>query len=87
MSSSWGWTCPHCGGPCRIRTSKQLHSDYRVAYLQCQTPVCGWSGEGEMVVTKTLSPSGMPNSQYEGRLAEHIPYVVVPKPPEDLFRS
>ncbi|OHV11176.1 hypothetical protein BH688_07570 [Kushneria phosphatilytica] len=81
------WECPHCLGPCRVRTSKTLHADYRVAYLQCQNPLCGWCGKGEYVVTETTVPSGMPNPAYQGQLAKHVPWTFKqPKPPEDMFR-
>ncbi|MCM2131438.1 ogr/Delta-like zinc finger family protein [Larsenimonas rhizosphaerae] len=81
------WVCPHCDGPCRVRTSKQMHDDYRVSYLQCQNPICGWCGKGESIITETTSPSGIPNAKYKGQLADNVPYALIPKPPEDLFRS
>lgn len=53
--------CPHCASAMRIRTSKGQHIFLRVAYLQCTSEACGWSGRAEFEITHEMSPSGIPN--------------------------
>lgn len=82
------WECFECHSRCTVRTSKQLLSDYRVTYLFCTNERCGWHGIGEYVVDETISPSGIPNPEYQRRLAEHLPYEMKPmKPPKDMFHE
>lgn len=69
------WKCPHCEESCRIRSSKQPHENYRVVYLQCMNPECGWAGKGSCEIIRTISPSGMPKAdKYQDNMAEHVPY-------------
>lgn len=86
-SSRPQWECFECHSRCVVRTSKQLLSDYRVTYLTCTREGCGWHGIGEYVVDKTISPSGIPNPEYQRRFAGHLPYELKPmmKPPVDFF--
>lgn len=80
------WKCPHCDGACRVRTSRQQHPKYRVLYMQCMNPVCGWAGQGECCITKTVSPSGSPKPErYQDDMATSVPYQYIP--PSDLFRE
>ncbi|RKR03553.1 Ogr/Delta-like zinc finger protein [Kushneria sinocarnis] len=72
--SSTDFDCRYCGDRMRIRTSKQLHPDYRKLYLECRNPDCRAKARAEFVVTATLSPSGRPNPNYQEKLAEHVPW-------------
>ncbi|WP_106418741.1 ogr/Delta-like zinc finger family protein [Salinicola tamaricis] len=85
------WRCPACHSRCRVRSSKQLLPDYRMAYLHCTFGPCGWTGQGDYVVLETVSPSGIPNPGYARRLAAHLPYraapAMAPLPSRDAERD
>lgn len=51
------WKCPHCEESCRIRGSEESHESYGVVYLQCTSPACGWTGQGNCEIIRTLTPS------------------------------
>ncbi len=56
-----GVSCPHCGSPSRIRSSRAVTPLYRQLYCQCPNVDCGFTFGCEVNVTHGISPSAKPN--------------------------
>ena len=54
-------TCPHCGSPVRIRTSRSISPLYREGIADCtNVEDCGWRGNIGVQFVSTLVPSHQP---------------------------
>lgn len=59
-------SCPHCESTMRVRSSELLSPLYRRLYLACSNKdSCGFRCTSSLELTKTLSPSLMPNPDVE----------------------
>jgi ssDNA-binding Zn-finger/Zn-ribbon topoisomerase 1 len=54
-------TCPHCGGPARIRTSRRITALTREAYVQCENIECCHVWRILISSVSTVVPSLKPN--------------------------
>lgn len=68
----WGRVCPHCKGPCRIRSSAQITPAYREVLCQCENPLCGHVWIDGIGPVRTLSPSAVPDPDIKIPLSRHV---------------
>jgi hypothetical protein len=54
-------TCPHCGEPARIRTSREISSFTREAYAQCNNIDCCHVFKVLVEAVATVSPPRNPD--------------------------
>jgi ssDNA-binding Zn-finger/Zn-ribbon topoisomerase 1 len=54
-------TCPHCGQPARIRTSREITPITREAYVQCENIECCCVFRVIVSAVATIVPSLSPN--------------------------
>lgn len=54
--------CPHCSGPAKIRSVREVSPTFREVYLDCNgEPECGWRGVASFVIERTIAQTGRPN--------------------------
>ena len=68
----WGRVCPHCGGPSKIRSSKQITPSYAEQLRWCENPLCGHVWVDAIEAVRTLSPSAVPAPDINIPLSRHI---------------
>ncbi|MDR1228648.1 MAG: ogr/Delta-like zinc finger family protein [Azoarcus sp.] len=56
-------TCPHCGKPGKIRTSRMITSITREAYVQCENIDCCHVWKVIISAVSTIVPPLIPNSE------------------------
>lgn len=56
-------TCPHCGRPAKIRTSRAITATTREAYLQCENMECCHVWKVLISAVGTIVPSMVPNPE------------------------
>lgn len=53
--------CPHCGYPCRVRTSRRITKLSQQKYCQCLNVICGFTFVMATEIIRTISPSAIPD--------------------------
>lgn len=58
MRFNYGFSCPDCGAPLRVRNSEGLAATFRVLLLQCTNEACGATFRGDATIAHRLSFGG-----------------------------
>jgi len=72
--------CPDCGEVCRMRTSQELDSLLRRAYVQCQDIECGYRGVIHIEHVSRLSATGNEKDKripYTESLKRHLQLALI----------
>ncbi len=56
-----GFSCPHCKGPMRTRSSRGVTDTYRQSIVACLDPECGATYGLGHEINHQISPSAKPN--------------------------
>lgn len=74
--------CPHCAGPAKIRSARQISATYREVYLDCYgNPECGWRGAASFVIERTIAQSARPNPEVSLPVTPARRRFTIPPPP------
>ena len=67
-----GFTCPHCRTLARTIKSRPMGALMKESTYRCRNPYCGHVFVCTVEVSRTLSPSGIPDPEINIPLSPHI---------------